>query len=375
MIYNGKKIKNFGFGLMRLPMLEDGDEIDVEQTKDMVDLFLENGFTYFDTAYGYLNQRSEGIAKVCLVDRHPRESFQLATKLPAWNGPKTREEAEQMFFTSLERTGAGYFDFYLLHNLGGRRTHFFEDYDLWNFIIKQKEAGLIKKIGFSFHDNAIALEEVLTAHPEVDFIQLQINYADWENGSIQSRLCYEVAVKHNKPVIVMEPLRGGALTNPPASVAEMLNDNDRGTSYAEWGLRYAASLENVFMVLSGMSTLEQMQQNISFMKDFTPLNAAEYETIGNAQAALDAIPSIPCTNCQYCVKDCPKEIPIPDLFNAMNKHLVYDQFAAAKGSYNFFSKNGNKASTCISCMRCEQACPQHIAISNEMKRLAEVLEE
>ncbi len=374
MIYNGKKIKNFGFGLMRLPMLEDGNEIDVEQTKDMVDLFLENGFTYFDTAYGYLNQRSEGIAKVCLVDRYPRESFQLATKLPAWNGPKTTEEAEQMFFTSLERTGAGYFDFYLLHNLGGRRTHFFDDYDLWNFIVKQKEAGLIKKIGFSFHDNALALEEVLTAHPEVDFIQLQINYADWENGSIQSRLCYEVAVKHNKPVIVMEPLRGGALTNPPASVAAVLNDNDKGTSYAEWGLRYAASLENVFMVLSGMSTLEQMQQNIGFMKDFTPLNATEYETIGKAQAALDAIPSIPCTNCQYCVKDCPKEIPIPDLFNAMNKHLVYDQFDAAKGSYNFFTKNGNKASTCISCKRCEQACPQHIAISDEMKRLAEAFE-
>lgn len=373
MIYNGKEIKNFGFGLMRLPMLE-GNEIDIEQTKDMIDLFLENGFTYFDTAYGYLNQRSEGVAKVCLVDRYPRESFQLATKLPAWSGPKTKEEAEQMFFTSLERTGAGYFDFYLLHNLGGKRTHFFEDYDLWNFVQKQKEAGLIKKIGFSMHDNAKALDELLTLHPEVDFIQLQINYADWENGSVQSRLCYEVAEKHNKQIVVMEPLRGGALTFPPAAVADILNANANETSYAEWGLRFAASLENVFMVLSGMSTIEQMQQNISFMKDFTPLSTEEYQTIALAQEALAAIPSIPCTNCQYCVKDCPKGIPIPDLFNSMNKHLVYDQYESGKQSYNFFTKNSNAASTCISCKRCEQACPQHIKISDEMKRLAETFE-
>lgn len=372
MIYNGKEIKNFGFGLMRLPMIE--TEIDIEQTKEMVDLFLANGFTYFDTAYGYLNQRSEGAAKVCLVDRYPRESFQLATKLPAWNGPKTTAEAEQMFFTSLERTGAGYFDFYLLHNLGGKRTHFFEDYDLWNFIAKQKEEGLIKKVGFSFHDNAKALDELLTLHPEVDFIQLQINYADWENGSIQSRLCYEVADKHNKPIIVMEPLRGGALTNPPDSVASILNDNENDTSYAEWGLRYAASLDRVFMVLSGMSTLEQMKQNIHFMKDFTPLSEQEQETITRAQEALNAIPSIPCTNCQYCVKECPKGIPIPDLFNAMNKHLVYNQYAAGKQSYSFFTKSGNLASTCISCKRCEQTCPQHIAISDEMKRLADTFE-
>ncbi len=372
MIYNGKEIKKFGFGLMRLPMI--GNEIDIEQTKDMVDLFMENGFTYFDTAYGYLNQRSEGVAKTCLIDRYPRESFQFATKLPAWSGPKTKEEAEQMFYTSLERSGAGYFDFYLLHNLGGKRTHFFEDYDLWNFVQKQKEAGLIKKIGFSLHDNADALDEILTLHPEVDFIQLQINYADWDNANVQSRKCYEISLKHNKPVVVMEPLRGGSLTNPPESVAKILNDNPNGTSYAEWGLCYAASLDNVFMVLSGMSTLEQMQQNISFMKDFHPLTTEEQETITKAQAALDAIPSIPCTNCQYCVKDCPKEIPIPDLFNAMNKHLVYDQYAAAKGSYTFFTKNGSKASTCISCKRCEQACPQHIKISEEMKRLAEVLE-
>lgn len=371
MIYNGKEIKKFGFGLMRLPMI--GNEIDIEQTKAMVDLFMENGFTYFDTAYGYLNQRSEGVAKTCLIDRYPRESFQFATKLPAWSGPKTREEAEQMFYTSLERSGAGYFDFYLLHNLGGKRIKFYDDFDLWNFVQKQKEAGLIKKVGFSLHDNADVLDDLLTKHPEVDFVQLQINYADWDNAIVQSRKCYEVAQKHNKPVVVMEPLRGGSLTNPPESVAKILNDNQNGTSYAEWGLRYAASLENTFMVLSGMSTLEQMKENISFMKDFQPLNTEEQSTIEKAQEALKRIPSISCTSCQYCVKECPKSINIPEIFNAMNKLLIYNDMNAAKGTYNFVSNNGNNASACISCKRCEAVCPQFIKISDELKHVAETI--
>lgn len=373
MIYNGKEIKNFGFGLMRLPMLNEGKEIDIEQTKDMVDLFLENGFTYFDTAYGYINQRSEGATKTCLVDRYPRESFQLATKLPAWAGPKTKEEAEQMFFTSLERTGAGYFDFYLLHNLGGKRIQYYDDYDLWNFVQKQKEAGLIKKLGFSFHDNADTLDKLLTLHPEVDFIQLQINYADWENAIIQSRKCYEVGVKHNKPVIVMEPLRGGALANPPTAVANILKGAQSDTSFAEWGLRFAASPDNVFMVLSGMSTLEQTKENIAFMKDFQPMSTDEYKVIKEAQNALDSIPSIPCTNCQYCVKECPKQINIPEIFNAMNKLLVYDDLSSAKGTYTFITNTGNNASACISCKRCEAVCPQLIKISDELKHVVETI--
>lgn len=366
MIYNGKNIKNFGFGLMRLPMLD--GEIDIEQTKEMVDLFLANGFTYFDTAYGYLNQRSEIAAKTCLIDRYPRESFQFATKLPAWNGPKTKEEAEQMFYTSLERTGAGYFDFYLLHNTGGNRTRFFDQWDLWNFISKQKEAGLIKKIGFSFHDNATVLEELLSLHPEVDFVQLQINYADWENNHVQSKLCYETALRHNKPVVIMEPLRGGALVNPPSKVADILDSNSSISSYAEWGLRYAASLDNAFMILSGMSTIEQMQENITFMKNFTPLSNEQQQTITQAQEALKSIPSIPCTNCQYCVKECPKHISIPDIFNAMNKHLVFDNFEAAKQAYIFNTKDA-PASSCVSCHKCELTCPQQIKISEELKHI------
>ncbi len=372
MIYNGKELKKLGFGLMRLPMLD--TEVDIEQTKQMVDVFMENGFSYFDTAYSYLNERSEGVAKVCLVDRYPRESFQLATKLPAWDA-KSTEEAKQMFYTSLERSGAGYFDFYLLHNVGSNRTQFFADYDLWNFIAELKKEGVVKQIGFSSHDNAEALDELLTLHPEVDFIQLQINYADWEDPHIQSRKCYEVAVKHNKPVIVMEPLRGGALTVPPVKVADILNGDTSISSFAEWGLRYASSLENAFMVLSGMSTLEQMEENIAFMKDAAPLNESQYETIAKVQEVIASIPSVPCTNCQYCVKECPKEIAIPDFFNAINKHLIYDQYKLGKQTYSFFTSNGkSKASDCISCRKCELSCPQQIKISEEMKRVAAIFE-
>ncbi|MFI3171625.1 MAG: aldo/keto reductase [Eubacteriales bacterium] len=371
MIYNGKEIKKFGFGLMRLPMFE--GEIDTEQVKQMVDSFLENGFTYFDTAYGYHNQKSEGAIKECLVDRYPRDSFQLATKLPAWAGAKTKEEAEQMFYTSLERTGAGYFDFYLLHNLGGSRTELFETYDLWDFVARQKEAGLIKKLGFSMHDNAEALERILTAHPEVDFVQLQINYADWENPTVQSKLCYEVAKKHKKPVVIMEPLRGGALANPPKKVAEVLDANGEGKPYAEWGLRYAASLENAFMVLSGMSTIEQIKQNITFMKEFKPLNTEEQQVIANAQEALESIPSIACTNCQYCVKECPMTISIPDIFDAMNRYLIYGDMKGAKGAYVGVSNKGNNASACIACRRCEAVCPQYIKISDELKTVDKTL--
>ena len=217
MAYLGENIPKLGFGLMRLPM--NGEEVDIEQTKQMVDMFLENGFTYFDTAYGYLNGKSEEAAKAALVDRYPRERFQLATKLPAWAGPKAAEEARQMFYTSLERTGAGYFDFYLLHNLGNERTQCFEDFKIWDFVADLKKQGLIKHIGFSMHDTADALEAVLKAHPETEFVQLQINYADWESESVQSRKCYEVARKYGKPVIIMEPVKGGSLANLPESVA------------------------------------------------------------------------------------------------------------------------------------------------------------
>ena len=254
MAYLGESIRKLGFGLMRLPML--GEEVDLEQTKQMVDLFMEAGFTYFDTAYGYLGGKSEKAVKTALVERYPRESFQLATKLPAWAGPKTAEEAKQMFYTSLERTGAGYFDFYLLHNLGNERTKFFDEWKIWDFVADLKKQGLIKHIGFSMHDSADALEAQLQAHPETEFVQLQINYADWDNDSVQSRKCYEVARKYGKSVIIMEPVKGGYLASLPEKVAEPLHRLAPEVSDSSWAIRYAASLDGLITVLSGMSTVE-----------------------------------------------------------------------------------------------------------------------
>ena len=237
----GQDIKKLGFGLMRLPMI--GEDVDIEQTKKMVDLFLSKGFTYFDTAYGYLGGKSEMAIKTALVDRYPRESYQLATKLPAWAGAKTAEEAQGMLATSLARTGAGYFDFYLLHNLGDNRTEAFDRFGIWDFLRRKRDEGVIKHLGFSFHDKADVLDDLLTRNPDMEFVQLQINYADWESASIQSRACYEVARKHGKPVIIMEPVKGGSLAALPADIAKIFTDADPKASLSSWAIRFAASLD------------------------------------------------------------------------------------------------------------------------------------
>ena len=372
MAYLGENIPKLGFGLMRLPMI--GEEVDIEQTKKMVDMFIESGFTYFDTAYGYLGGRSEKAAKTALVDRYPRESFQLATKLPAWAGAKTAEEAKQMFYTSLERTGAGYFDFYLLHNLGNDRTKVFDDFGIWDFVKDLKAQGLIKHLGFSMHDTPEALDKVLTEHPEVEFVQLQINYADWESESVQSRKCYETARKHGKPVIIMEPVKGGNLSNLPENVAQVFKKADPDASLSSWAVRYAASLEGLVTVLSGMSNMEQMQDNLKTMKDFKPLTDAEYAVVDEAMKVLEAIEKIPCTKCSYCTKDCPQQINIPGVFGAMNTITVYGNKAGAQGNYNFATRNGGKASDCLACGQCESACPQHIGIIEELKKCAEIFD-
>lgn len=365
-------IPKLGFGLMRLPML--GDEVDLEQTKQMVDLFLEKGFTYFDTAYGYLDGKSEAAAKAALVDRYPRDRFQLATKLPAWAGAKTAEEAQNMFWTSLKRTGVEYFDFYLLHNLGADRTEYFDRYGIWEFLMEQKKAGRIRHLGFSFHDKAEILDDLLTRHPEIEFVQLQINYADWESPVIQSRKCYEVARKHEKPVIIMEPVKGGSLARLPESVSQILQDADSAASLPSWAIRYAASLDGIITVLSGMSTLEQMQDNLSYMEHFQPLSEEERKTIALAQAELEKIPQIPCTGCDYCHKGCPQQVLIPNMFRSMNNYLVYNNLEGARGNYAFETRNGGKASLCVECGQCEAVCPQHIGIIEELKRIASVLE-
>lgn len=273
---------------MRLP--KTGEAIDIEQTK-MVDMFLEAGFTYFDTAWAYPG--SEDAIRQALVERYPREKFQLATKNAAWINCKTREEAVNQFETSLNQTGAGYFDFYLLHNLGESRTKYFDDFDMWSFVQEQKAKGLIKHVGFSFHSTPEELDEILNAHPEMEFVQLQINYADWDYPAVQSRRCYEVARKHGKPVIIMEPVKGGMLANPPESVQKILKDAEPEMSVASWAIRFAAHLEGVITVLSGMSNVEQMQDNLSYMKDFKGLSAAEEATLKQAQEALAKFRSFP----------------------------------------------------------------------------------
>ena len=366
-----ENVKKLGFGLMRLPK-KDG-AIDMEQFKEMVDLFIQAGFTYFDTAFVYSG--SEEAAREALVERYPRESYTLATKIAAWSGCKTREDAINQFETSLQRTGAGYFDFYLLHNLGTVRTKTFENFDIWNFVKEKKAEGKIRHIGFSFHSNAEELEEILTAHPEAEFVQLQVNYADWFSGDIQSKRVYETARKFGKPVVIMEPVKGGLLADPPASVAEILKSADPDASYASWAVRFAASLDGVLAVLSGMSNTAQMEDNISYMKDFRELNAEEQDVIARAQAEIANYPLIPCTDCKYCTKVCPMNIGIPGTFSSLNLLTLYNDMVRAQGREKFHvaAMGFNRADQCIKCGQCETVCPQHIEIRRHLEEAVEKL--
>lgn len=368
-VYTGKEKLKLGFGLMRLPRLSDGS-IDIPQVSDMVDLFMEAGGTYFDTAFAY--QGSEEAIRKALVERYPRDSYTLASKLIIQQGSSiSAEEAKQETITSLERSSAGYFDYYLVHAIQRGNYQKYEDYGIWDYVKELKEKGLIKHYGFSFHADPELLEELLEKHPDAEFVQLQINYADWENPGVASRKNWEICKKYGKPVTVMEPVKGGILADPIDSVKEILTAANPDASYASWALRFVASKDNILAVLSGMSSLEQMKDNLSFMKDFKPLTDEEEEVIRKAQEALDRDKSIPCTACHYCTKGCPMSIPIPEIFNVENRKKGSPEFRV-KREYTIVTVGKGKASDCIQCGQCEAACPQHLPIISLLEKCREM---
>jgi len=365
-------MKKLGFGLMRLPQLDPADAaaVDVEQVKKMVDLFLEKGFTYFDTAWMYHAFASENAAKAALVDRHPRDSFILATKLHAnyFNSPEGRDE---VFNAQLEKTGAGYFDYYLLHAIEASSLPKYEQFDCFNWLLDKKAKGLVKHVGFSFHDSAELLDQVLTKHPEMEFVQLQINYLDWESREVQSRACYEVAVKHNKPVIVMEPVKGGALAKVPEAAERMFKAHAPEMSIPSWAIRFAASLPNVMMVLSGMSDLEQMADNLGYMEDFQPLTEEEKSLCHMAAGMINGQTAIPCTGCSYCTEGCPMHIAIPQYFSLYNEDMRKGKDGrGGLTDYETLTGKFGKAGDCIGCGQCEGVCPQHLPIIEHLKAVS-----
>lgn len=368
--YFGKEVPKLGFGLMRLP--QKGSGTDIEQVKKMVDLFMEAGFTYFDTAFVYTG--SEDAIRKALVERYPRDSYTLCTKINAFMMAPNEKAAKQQFYTSLERTGAGYFDYYLLHAFMENNYQKYDKYHLWDFVKEQKEKGLIKHFGFSYHAGPELLDRILTEHPEVDFIQLQINYADWENPAVTSRANYEVARKHGKSITVMEPVKGGKLADPPEEVKKLFKAYHPDMSYASWAIRFVASLDGIITVLSGMSSIEQMKDNISYMKDFKPLNEEEQKIIHEAQRIMGHSATIPCTACHYCVDGCPMNIRIPDIFTAVNRQLGDGQIESAKELYVKATEGSGKASDCIECRQCENACPQHLPITDHLKQAVKMFE-
>lgn len=367
--------KKLGFGFLRLPHkdINDPSNVDINHVIQMVDTFLESGFKYFDTAYNYLDYKSENFIKEALTSRYNREEFILTTKLPC-SELKSEDSAEDLFNEQLHKCGVDYFDIYLLHGLNKSSFELSQKRGYFDLLQKLKSENKTKYIGISFHDTADVLDEILNLHPEIDVVQIQLNYLDWDNPIIQSGKCYEICRKHNKPMIIMEPVKGGSLVNIPKEAKDKMNALNPNYSTASWAIRFAASQEGVIMVLSGMSNIDQINDNISFMKEFIPLNKKEIQTLTQCSEIIRNSVTIPCTGCSYCTNKCPKQIPIPRYLSLYNEHKRDGWQINAKERYIDMSKKLEKASQCLECGQCEKKCPQHIQIINWLKIISKEFE-
>ena len=370
-------MKKLGFGLMRLPQLEADNyaKVDIETTKKMADSFMANGFTYFDTAAPYHQGNSEVAFREAVVKRYPRTAYTITDKLSLFMIQQA-EDMSSFFEGQLERLGLDYIDYYLLHGLGEPTYQKAENFHAFQFIQELKAQGKVKHIGLSFHDKAALLDEILTKHPETEYVQIQLNYLDWEDSTVESRKCYEIATKHRKPVIVMEPIKGGSLVNIPDEATKCFAEVRPELSAASWAIRFAATPDNIMIVLSGMSDEAQMKDNISYMKNFQPLNEAEQNAVSKAAELIKNSISIPCTGCRYCIDDCPMKIAIPDYFAIYNnlKRFGAKQAMVAMTYYGNLTQTHGKASDCVKCGKCEELCPQHLTIRRFLEDVTAALE-
>ena len=365
------KMPKLGFGMMRLPEVD--GVIDHEHVCRMGDKYMKSGMNYFDTAYVYHGGKSEVAAREALVKRYPRDSFMIATKLPAWE-IKKEDDIERIFNEQLERCGVEYFDLYLLHSIeDGNNYETYEKYDCFSWGLRKKEAGQIRHLGFSYHGSPELLVEVLDKHPEVEFVQIQLNYLDRSNPVVRSQELYDILAERNIPIIVMEPIRGGMLANMPPEIETKFKERRPDKSVASWALRFVGSLPGVMTILSGMSTEEQMDDNIGTFTDFEPLAEDEMKLVDEATSELLSMPQIGCTACKYCCDGCPMGISIPDVFRTINTLRRYPDDWRSKNFYSGLITRSGKASDCIGCGQCESVCPQHLPIIELLKEAAEIL--
>lgn len=362
--------KKLGFGCMRLPMKD--NQVDYNEFNKMIDLYMSEGFNYFDTAHGYLQGKSEIALRDCLVARYPRHSYILTNKLTASFFNK-KDDIKTLFEKQLECCGVEYFDYYLMHAQDREHYKKFQKCHAYEIAQDLKSEGKVKHVGISFHDTAEVLDMILTEHPEVEIVQIQFNYVDYDDPGVQSKKVYEVCRKHHKPVLIMEPIKGGGLINLPENAKNVL-DSLQGGSYASYALRFAASFDGVYKVLSGMSNLQQLEDNISFMKDFKPMTNDEYRAVFQVRDILNHLGGISCTACRYCVDGCPKHISIPDLFSCYNAKKIFNDWNSDY-YYGVHTKTNGKASDCIGCRQCERVCPQHLEIVDYLKEVVGIFEE